>query len=1100
MRFDPIGLNWPPYLEIRLSAAGWIVLSAYGLAVLWGLARTYRDFAGLRLKRAAVFALLLAAALLLAESLVVRLDGPPPLALPGQPRTPTNMGLPLLGALAMTAAATWLGTGPAVAVGLVTGLTWAAMETFRPGQAFEVALWALAMGAMLNQRYKGTTGAWLRHPIVAASLSAVAVAWPVALIGVAVSGPAEPLASLQYVTAVMWPMLLVYGGQGLLAGALAQAADAVLGELRPGHGRALVEPPWTQRLSRRILFTIVPLTVTGIVVLVGAVMFSAHRVATALVVDQMARDAANVSNNVPFFVQVGRGLIRDLAKDERLLSDEASTRQARLSEGLRAVPFFQQLIYFDVTSAPAAAYPDANVLELGLTPEEQSRVLSALGGGIPAETTVYRPETQQIFMSFVSPVNDPATGKPVGALLGRADLDDNPIIRPVVSVLSGVLVNSGEGFIVDERGRIILHPARPERQLQSFELSGATPVAAGDWPGQAFRQTEVDGTQQLVYLLPIAGHSNWSVVVTVPNEVVLAQAVEISLPILAILVLLAAVALPAGGSIARRLTEPLETLSEAAARITTGQLDQQVLVEGEDEVGRLGVAFEDMRLSLKSRLSEQSKLLDVSRRVSSSLELYRALPPILGAVLEVTDALGARIALRVPDGVQTYAAGQGAAGMAALDEQLADLVEHEGTVVVGQLWKAAGSIDTSRLSTPIKALLAVPLRSDTSFHGVLWLGYADEHPFEEPELTFVSTLAGQAAVAVANARLFEAAEGGRRRLAAILESTADAVLVTDRRGRLALMNPAAADFFGVQVELVQGREVAEVIDQPELIGLLTDPQEPTATLELPSRNDKTFYASVSAITGSDGVVAGRVAVLRDITYLKDLDKMKNLFVDTVIHDLRAPLTVMRVCAQMLPTDGALNKEQEALVERITGAVARTSGFVDDLLDIRRLESGGMLQRDACEVGDVVRKECEGFLVQAETKKIDLQVDLPADLPPIVADEALYSRAVGNLIDNAIKYTPEGGRVGVTAYAEGEYVVVKVQDNGIGIAPRYMENLFKPYFRVESPGGARPKGTGLGLALVKLIAERHHGSVRVESEEGKGSAFYLSLPLRQPEEG
>ena len=110
-------------------------------------------------------------------------------------------------------------------------------------------------------------------------------------------------------------------------------------------------------------------------------------------------------------------------------------------------------------------------------------------------------------------------------------------------------------------------------------------------------------------------------------------------------------------------------------------------------------------------MSEQGKLLDVSQRVSSSLELNRALPPILGAVLEVTGAVGARIALRAPDGAQIYAAGQGAAGMAPLDKQLLDLVEQEGPIVVGQLWKAAGSIDASRIPTPIKALLAVPLRS-----------------------------------------------------------------------------------------------------------------------------------------------------------------------------------------------------------------------------------------------------------------------------------------------------------------------------------------------------------------------------------------------------
>lgn len=1089
------------YLDLRLSLPGYLVILAYTILVIGILVRNHADFVSLTMRQWGLLCGLLILVPALAGVLVLRLEP----SIPG-------LSLPLLGLLPVLAAAVWLGTGPATLIGVVTGLAWASFHTTRITQPFELAILGATTTTMLTQRYRGAIGDWLRHPVVAAPLSGLVMAWPLTLIGIFATGPTPALANLERAITALLPTLIVCIGGTTIAGGVFQVALIRHPAWHPVHDKALLTPPWDQHLNRRMLYMLVPLMALAIVILVGVVSLTSYHVAVRLVIEQMARDAANASSGVPFFFQVGRGLIRDLARDEQLATSDSEARQIQLVEGLRAVPFFQQLVYLNIDKDLLNSYPDTASWPLDLSHEEESRVHFALSEGIPAEVMVYREAPRPIVtMSFIAPVIDPDTEEPVGALVGRTVLDTNPTLSPVIDVLSRGLGGSGEGIIIGDQNRILLYPAQPERQLESFEVGTATEIKRTAGNGQAFRQRESDGTRRLVYILPVVGQSDWVAVVIVPNEAALALAVQIALPTLLLLVAMTSVAVPLIIVIMRRVTEPLDDLLRSADLMAEGELDRPVHVTGEDEIGRLGNAFEQMRLRLKRRLGEQERLLSVSRSVSSSLELFRAMPPILSSALDVANAVGVRIVLRRDDEgpLQTYAAGEAAAAMAALDAQLIDLVERQGTVVISQIWRASPSLDVKALPPRIRSLVALPLRRDRAFYGTLWLSYDHEHVPEQSEMTFLSTLAGQAAVAVANAWLFTEAEERGRKLEAVLESTTDAMIVADNHGRIVLMNPAAEKYFDTRSDQARGRKAAEVINVPALAALLTNPQEPVAVFELPRVDGKTFLANTSTIVSHSGAITGRVAVLRDISTLKELDNLKTVFLRMVSHDMRSPLTYMRGYTSMLALSGYLNERQQDAVDKINSGIDHITELTERLLYLSRLKFGdeAELELVLVDVAELLREVELEQASLAQQKGISLHIEIEERLPLLVVDGMLYHHALINLVNNGIKYTPDGGEGEVTVRAFKETVngekciTVSVADNGIGIRPEDQPQLFEAFFRApHRPGDPpRPPGSGLGLVLVKAIADAHGGTVGAESQFGVGSRFHISMPIKDPSE-
>ena len=346
------------------------------------------------------------------------------------------------------------------------------------------------------------------------------------------------------------------------------------------------------------------------------------------------------------------------------------------------------------------------------------------------------------------------------------------------------------------------------------------------------------------------------------------------------------------------------------------------------------------------------------------------------------------------------------------------------------------------------------------------------------------------------------AEIERQRLAAILASTPDPVLVTDAKNHLLLANPAAWQVFGDGSAIELGIPIEEAVSQEAIISLLKAPVDDLQTeevieeVELP--DGKVYVAKATSVMAENQLM-GRVCVLRDVTRFKEIDALKSDFVSTVSHDLRSPLTLIRGYATMLQMVGHVNEDQSKYIRKILHGVDRMSQMVNNLLDLGRIEAGIGLKLEMIPVQDTVQQVISSLRFQADEKNITLNVQYPSTaLPLIEADPSLLQQALHNLVENAIKYTDPGGQVLVTVKIQPyeRKLLFEVQDTGIGISPADQLRLFEKFYRVPNRKTSKQRGSGLGLAIVKSIVEAHHGRVWVESEYGKGSTFFIEMPLRQ----
>ena len=1073
------------------------LLALYVLVALVFLASTWRDFKRLLVdwRRSLLFLGLLVIPGLLATFLIPTPFFAPENLLP-PPNVPADPPDPFIALLALpvVAAGAWLGAGPALLVGLVGGFLRAGMSTRGVTDPFHFAFFGFLVGFLLRQSYRGRPPLVARQPLVAGPF-AMLLASPLLLLSVFAHTAGSGLAGLDYavdlVGANLFPELL----ESFIAAIVVQAAY-VSPRLRPVR-MAYQSPPYARTLNRRLLFLFVPLIVIMAVALVYAVTKTTLRVATLEAVDEMARDAHGASEDIPYFIHTGQGLLEEFASDDRLQDSDPAMLEERLRSDLRTVAFFDQLILFGSDGEWLAMYPSESAGPPDLTEREKTLLQRVHDTGATQISGVHRLQENDVILSFLVPVGNVESDDGYGALLGRTRLDVNPVLNRVLESLQWTRAR-GEGFVVDEEGLIVAH-SEPSLLLTEWHIDENSPRIATVLEGRAYEsRNRLDNTRELVYYLPVKGYP-WAVVIRLPYEVVLEQATKIATPLLLLQALLGGGLVVVIPLVTGWLTRPLTQLAAAADRIAEGDLTQPVQVPGDDEVARVGHAFDGMRVRLKGRLDDLSLLLQISQAVSATLELPEGMPFILEGALKATNAQAARIVLLSASGApqMVMARGEPREGLGALDRAFAVAAQDlEHPLIVENLARAKTLAESDALDGPIKAVIALPVRTKDRVPAVMWIGYGAVRQFDASEIDLLSTLASQTAVLVENARLFQAAEGGRRRLAAILSSTSDAVLVTDRDDRLLLVNPAAERAFGIVADVVVGQKVSEAQLAPTLTRVFEEPLTEREALaeEVPLPDGRTLYASVSTILSADGERIGRVAVMRDVTHFKELDEMKSEFVATVSHDLRAPLTFMRGYTTMLPMVGELSDKQNDYVEKILHGIGQMSGLIDDLLNLGRIEAGVGLERKPCHLGAIIVEAVDSMRARASAKGLTLRLEPAEGMAVVAGDAALLRRAVTNLVDNAIKYTPSGGVVKVGLSVREDYARIRVSDTGIGIAPDDRVRLFEKFYRVKRRDTADIPGTGLGLAIVKSIVERHGGKVWVESELNEGSTFYATLPL------
>ena len=336
-------------------------------------------------------------------------------------------------------------------------------------------------------------------------------------------------------------------------------------------------------------------------------------------------------------------------------------------------------------------------------------------------------------------------------------------------------------------------------------------------------------------------------------------------------------------------------------------------------------------------------------------------------------------------------------------------------------------------------------------------------------------------------------ESERAQLEAIFGSIGDGVIVMDDARRIVLINPVAREAFGIDSSDVAGRAVEDVIQHTDLHALLAKSTDGAVKYyELNFDDGRVFNAQQTPIPH-----VGSAVTMQEITYLKRLDQIKNEFVHTVSHDLRSPLTAVLGYAELVERVGPLTEQQQEFVHRIQASVNSITALVNELLDLGRLEAGFDSRRETVQLDSILSYSLGLFDAMVKEKGLELNQDVQGSLPPLRANPIRIRQMIDNLVGNAIKYTPPGGKVSIDVHSEGPQIIFQVKDTGPGIPRDEQTHIFEKFYRASNVGGT--KGSGLGLAIVKSIVDSYHGRVWVESAEERGASFIVVLPVFEPKE-
>jgi PAS domain S-box-containing protein len=519
----------------------------------------------------------------------------------------------------------------------------------------------------------------------------------------------------------------------------------------------------------------------------------------------------------------------------------------------------------------------------------------------------------------------------------------------------------------------------------------------------------------------------------------------------------------------------------------------------EDLAGQVATAIENARLYDRIRQDRDrlEALYRITRELNADLEISEVLRHILepaqasvgaaaGSIILVDEAGRAThsIILRPSNEIESVlqeVLTHGAAGWVLRNQQSLLIRDTES--------------DPHWLRLPnetrvTRSAIVVPLLGQGRGIGVLTVTHPHADHFGQDELDLLTSIAGQASSVVQRAYLFAAIRNERARLETVIEGTAEAVIVLDEANNVLRINRSAADLFGLEVAAVVGTPLELALLNPAIEALLRPAggQGAPRRAEIPLPDGRTFYATLTPIPK-----VGAVITMQDISYLKEMDRMKSDFVANVSHDLRTPLGAVQGFAEMLELAGPLSDDQTHFVQRILHQVNAMTALVENLLDLAKIEAGVEMEMAPCQLAAVIAESLDQMAGPAAMKPVTLEVQVPDNLPWVWGNGRRLGQVVNNLLDNAIKYTPVNSRVALHVTVEGSDVCVSMSDQGAGIPAADVAHLFEKFYRVHKSERG-PRGTGLGLSIAHSIIQAHGGRIWAESQEGQGSTFSFALPL------
>lgn len=707
------------------------------------------------------------------------------------------------------------------------------------------------------------------------------------------------------------------------------------------------------------------------------------------------------------------------------------------------------------------------------------------------------------------PMREQQSGMIIGAVIVGINLDDNFLngLKKTTQVDSAVFL--GSNLIATTQSKLSKEKQQADSSLVQETINRQHDIS---------RVVQIAGGQFQEYDFPLLDQNNRPIgifSIRLPlDDMIEAQARATNTFLLSGSIMLF-VAFVLALLLSRQLTAPLIALRVGARSIKRGRYDIRVPVTTKDEVGELSEDFNDMAASLRKRNTALTALYEMAHVLSSSLQMTDVLDQVLDKLATVVGFSAAMILLY--DEKQDHLAVAAARGLRGDDRLirikrgygLAGYVAETGEALVIPDLKEEPRYKRLFPRAHVGSAMYVPLRTSENILGIISIGHPSKHAYNKDDLDLVKAVADEATLAIRNAKLYEATAEERRKLDALLQSLTDTVMIVGRDGSIVRVNPAWETLTGFSIGESVGWRLPTNLSTPDDEPLITimqqfEAQTPEYTIESADGQLKHIGASYSVIPTADGSTLYRVAVLRDISKLKELDRMKSEFVSTVSHELRTPLASIKGFSVTLLNhwDKFDDESKREFISTIDQSTDRLNRLITDLLTLSRIEAGRSLQLMPTTISPRMAIDQVFALLAARSADHTLANYVPANLPPVWADSDKLDQILVNLIDNAIKYSPEGGEVRVAGrQVEGEnglMVEFSIHDQGLGIAPEDMSRLFKRFEKLEASVERQIPGTGIGLFVTRHLIEAMGGTISVESELDVGTTFRFTLPIsRQP---
>lgn len=549
----------------------------------------------------------------------------------------------------------------------------------------------------------------------------------------------------------------------------------------------------------------------------------------------------------------------------------------------------------------------------------------------------------------------------------------------------------------------------------------------------------------------------------------------------------------------------------------------EIIVEKRtEELAKKNLELDVERETAEHRAQELDLINKLSQAISSTIELEKVLAIGAERVVDLLHVTQSRIFL-IKEGTEHLESlykydqltqhGELNAVSAPLTRypDFLKAIQTMRPVIIDDVRTSAMAPEVKRVfeKQEVSSLINLPLLSkDTAIGIMMLLHTGEQRHFTEEEIRLAETVTSQLAVALKNAQLFRKVVEEKGRIEALLNSSADGILMTDNRFHLMLTNVVIDQLFQIQTVAYHGKHLIEFIDSQKdkfkhfdfvkqvISQIITSPQNTMIEeigLTAPAR---TLRILGNPVLGEEHEVIGHMIVLHDITQEKQLEQMRDDFISMIVHDLKNPLAGVIGFSEIM-----LNKVKKRdfndFGRFLTGILDQANtmhDLVNNILEVHKMEDGSMeIQKDLAEFKDIIDNAIRQVEVSAKHKDIAIQLSIPDDFPAIFVDHAKMVRLFANILSNAVKYTHEHGAITIQTRVLEDHILTGITDTGKGIPSEYLETIFDRFAQVDRKHQGKISSVGLGLYFCKLVVEAHGGKIWAESEVGKGSTFYFTIP-------